>query len=128
MTNFPRLWEHFKKDPFQFHSLHRPAKLQCTEKAKTGTINVSYTAEQPGSQWPALQRTKATWPLERIQWPTKPPWTLCSFHWVLPHSIHVHGCQPPKFLPAPSHISELGMHTGRQLRTLQPPWQYPHPL
>ena len=33
--NFPRLWEHFKKDPFQFHSLHRPAKLECTEKAKS---------------------------------------------------------------------------------------------
>lgn len=34
MSNFPRLWGHFKKDPFQFHSLHRPAKLECTEKAK----------------------------------------------------------------------------------------------
>lgn len=66
----------------------------------------------------------------KIQWPVKMPWTLCCFHWVLPHGIHVHGCQPTESLPAPSHtsVSELGIHTGRQLRTLRPSWQYLHPF
>ena len=33
-TSFPSLWGHLKKDPFQFHPLHRPAKLRCIGKAK----------------------------------------------------------------------------------------------
>lgn len=28
----------------------------------------------------------------------------------------------------PTSVSELGIHTGRQLRTLRPPWQYLRPF
>lgn len=103
-TSFPSLWGHLKKDPFQFHPLHRPAKLRCIGKAKNTKKNKGRQCQlhSRSNLVPCSAEDKDAWHWGN-QWPAQLSWTFCRFPWVLPHGTHVHGSQPPESLPAPSH-------------------------